>query len=411
MNEERVQRKLAAILSADVAGYSRLMRDDEVSTVNTISTYRELMSALILQHQGRVVDTAGDNLLAEFSSVVDAVQSAVAIQRELKARNAKLPEIRKMEFRIGINIGDVIQEGDQIYGDGVNIAARLEGLSEPGGICISRTAYDQIESKLPFGYEYLGEQTVKNINKPVYAYRVVLEPESKAHEEKQEAKTGPKAKGRHSEQRAGDQEPGDTFRQVRDKVQDFAREIADDEQIGETFKEIKDRVRGFADDMASDPERRQRAIHKLAQNTHVRLFLGFGAILLVINVLTSFGTWWFLYPLISIGFVLYINWLRISFFSSEKVHKMRQKILEAEIAKIPKLAQDMEQERERTERRVTARVHFYMHLYLYLGVNVYLLLLNLLTSPFHWWFQFPLIGWGILLFLHWMGINTLLPKK
>lgn len=411
MNEERVQRKLAAILSADVAGYSRLMRDDEVSTVNTISTYRELMSALILQHQGRVVDTAGDNLLAEFSSVVDAVQSAVAIQRELKARNAKLPETRKMEFRIGINIGDVIQEGDQIYGDGVNIAARLEGLSDPGGICISRTAYDQIESKLPFGYEYLGEQTVKNINKPVYAYRVVLEPESKAHKEKQEAKTGPKAKGRHSEQTPGGEQSGDTFRQVRDKVQDFAREIAEDERIGETFKEIKDRVRGFADDMASDPERRQRAIHKLAQNTHVRLFLGFGAILFVINALTSFGTWWFQYPLISIGFVLYINWLRISFFSSEKMHKMRQKILEAEIAKIPKLAQDMEQERERTGRRVTARVHFYMHLYLYLGVNVYLLLLNLITSPFHWWFQFPLIGWGILLFLHWMGINMLLPKK
>jgi len=106
-----------------------------------------------------------------------------------------------------------------------------------------------------------------------------------------------------------------------------------------------------------------------------------------------------------------MNWLRISFFSSEKVHKMRQKIREAEIAKIPKLAQDMEQERERVERRVTARVYFYMHLYLYLGVNVYLLLLNLITSPFHWWFQFPLIGWGILLFLHWMGINTLLPKK
>lgn len=411
MNEERVKRKLAAILSADVAGYSRLMRDDEVSTVNTISSYRELMSALILQHQGRVIDTAGDNLLAEFSSVVDAVQSAVAIQRELKARNAKLSEARKMEFRIGINIGDVIQEGDRIYGDGVNIAARLEGLSDPGGICISRTAYDQIESKLPFGYEYLGEQTVKNIDKPVYAYRVVLEPESRPRQEKQETKTGSKAKGSHSEQRAGDQEPGDTFQQVRDKVQGFAREIAADEQIGETFKEIKDRVRGFADDMASDPERRQKAIHKLVQNSHVRFFLGFGAILFVINALTSFGTWWFQYPLISIGFVLYINWLRVSFFSSEKVHKMRQKIREAEVAKVPKLDQDMEKEKEPIERRVTARVHFYMHLYVYLGVNVFLLLLNLITSPFHWWFQFPLISWGILLFLHWMGINTLLAKK
>jgi Flp pilus assembly protein TadB len=315
-----------------------------------------------------------------------------------------------MEFRIGINIGDVIQEGDRIYGDGVNIAARLEGLAEPGGICISRTAYDQIESKLPFGYEYLGEQTVKNINKPVYAYRVVLEPESRPRQEKQETKSGSKAKGRHSEQRAGDQEPGDTFQQVRDKVQGFAREIAEDEQIGETFKEIKDRVRGFADDMASDPERRQRAIHKLVRNSHVRFFLGFGAILFVINALTSFGMWWFQYPLISIGFVLYLNWLRVSFFSSEKIHKMRQTILEAEVAKVPKLEQDIE-EKERTERRVTARVHFYMHLYVYLGVNVFLLLLNLITNPFHWWFQFPLIGWGALLFLHWMGINTLLAKK
>jgi hypothetical protein len=165
---------------------------------------------------------------------------------------------------------------------------------------------------LPFGYEYLGEQTVKNINKPVYAYRVVLEPESKAHKEKQEAKAGPKAKGRHSEKRAGDQEPGDTFRQVRDKVQDFAREIAEDEQIGETFKEIKARVRGFADDMASDPERRQRAIHKLVQNGHVRFFLGFGAILFVINALTSFGTWWFQYPLIGWGILLFLHWMGIN---------------------------------------------------------------------------------------------------
>lgn len=411
MNEERVQRKLAAILSADVAGYSRLMRDDEVSTVNTISTYRELMSALILQHQGRVIDTAGDSLLAEFSSVVDAVQSAVAIQRELKARNAKLSEARRMEFRIGINIGDVIQEGDRIYGDGVNIAARLEGLAEPGGICISRTAYDQIESKLPFGYEYLGEQTVKNINKPVYAYRVILEPESRPHQKKQETETGPKAKGGHSEQRAGDQEPGDTFRQVRDRVQDFAREIAEDEQISETVKEIKDKFRGFADDMAGDPERRQRALHKLVHNSHVRLFLGFGASLFVLNAITSFGRWWFHFPLISIGLVLYINWLRISFFSSEKVHKMRQKILEAEVAKVPKLSQDMEGGQERVDRRVTARVHFNLHVYLYLGVNAFLLLLNIITSPFHWWFQFPLIGWGVLLFLHWMGINTLLTKE
>jgi adenylate cyclase len=122
------------------------------------------------------VDSPGDNLLAEFASVVDGVQCAVATQKELQARNTELPENRRMQFRIGVNLGDVIEEGDRIYGDGVNIAARLESLADAGGICISKTAFDQIETKLPFGYEYLGEQTVKNITKPVGAYRVVLEP-------------------------------------------------------------------------------------------------------------------------------------------------------------------------------------------------------------------------------------------
>jgi class 3 adenylate cyclase len=177
MDMERAKRKLAAILSADVKDYSRLMRDDEEATVRTLHAYRQVMATLILQYYGRVVDSPGDNLLAEFNSVVDAVQSAVAIQRELKARNADLPENRKMLFRIGINLGDVIMEEDRIYGDGVNIAARLEGLAKPGGICISRTAYDQIEDKLPLGYEYIGEKWVKNFPKPVHAYWVIVEPE------------------------------------------------------------------------------------------------------------------------------------------------------------------------------------------------------------------------------------------
>ncbi len=129
-----IERKLAAILSADVQGFSRLMGEDEVATIRTLTAYREVMTALIQQHRGRVVDSPGDNLLAEFASVVDAVQCAVEIQREFKARNAELPDRRKMEFRIGINSGDVIAEGERIYGDGVNIAARLEGLAEPGGI-------------------------------------------------------------------------------------------------------------------------------------------------------------------------------------------------------------------------------------------------------------------------------------
>ncbi len=178
MAQEGFKRKLAAILSADVAGYSRLMAEDETFTVKTITTYREVMTSLIKQHRGRVVDSPGDNLLAEFSSVVDAVQCAVAVQNEIQTRNAELPDNRRMEFRIGINLGDVIDEEDRIYGDGVNIAARLEALADPAGICVSKTAFDQIETKLPLGYEYLGEQSVKNIPKPVGAYRVLMKPEA-----------------------------------------------------------------------------------------------------------------------------------------------------------------------------------------------------------------------------------------
>ncbi len=176
-----VKRKLAALLSADVKGYSRLMGEDELGTIHTLNAYKEIMRNLIQQHHGRVVDAPGDSLLAEFASVVDAVQCAVEIQKELRIQNADLPENRTMEFRIGINLGDVVEDGEQILGDGVNIAARLESLAEPGGICISGTTYDQVENKLPLGYEYLGEQRVKNIAKPVRVYRVLLEPKAVAH--------------------------------------------------------------------------------------------------------------------------------------------------------------------------------------------------------------------------------------
>jgi adenylate cyclase len=171
-----MERKLAAIFSTDVKSYSRLMGEDEVATIHTLTAYRTLMATLIQQHRGRVVDSPGDNLLAEFASVVEAVQCAVAIQRELRVRNAGLPLHRRMEFRIGINLGDVIVEGERIYGDGVNIAARLEGLAEAGGLCISGTVYDQIKTRLALGYEDLGAQAVKNIAEPVRVYRVQLEP-------------------------------------------------------------------------------------------------------------------------------------------------------------------------------------------------------------------------------------------
>ena len=175
MSAESFKRKLTAILSADVKGYSRLMGENEAETVRTLTSYRKIMGELIQQHRGRVIDSPGDNILAEFGSVVDAVQCSVAAQNEFKARNAELPETRRMVFRIGVNLGDVIEEEGRIYGDGVNIAARLEALADPGGICISKTAFDQIETKLPLRYEYLGEQQVKNIAKPVAAYRIRME--------------------------------------------------------------------------------------------------------------------------------------------------------------------------------------------------------------------------------------------
>jgi len=176
MTTKDVKRKLRAILSADVQGYSRLMGDDEVATVKTITEYRETLTSLVNQYNGRVVDSPGDNILAEFGSVVDAVQCAVEIQNILKAKNEDLPENRRMIFRIGVNLGDVIQEGDRIYGDGVNIAARIESLADGGGICISGTAYDQIENKLALGYNFIGEHSVKNIAKPVRVYKVPMDP-------------------------------------------------------------------------------------------------------------------------------------------------------------------------------------------------------------------------------------------
>lgn len=169
------RRKLAAILSADVSGYSRLMGEDEQATVSTLKAYREVFAQHIIVHEGRVVDTTGDALLAEFPSAIEAVHSAVAIQRELSGRNVSLPEHRKMRFRIGVNLGDVTEDDGALYGDGVNIAARLESLAEPGGVCISGTVYDQVEGKLPIAFRFAGEQSVKNIAKPVRAYHARLE--------------------------------------------------------------------------------------------------------------------------------------------------------------------------------------------------------------------------------------------
>ncbi len=181
MSDQGFRRRLSALLSADVEGYSLLMRDDEEATVRTVTAFRAAISNLVQQYRGRVVDSPGDNLLAEFTSVVDAVNCAVEIQRELAERNLELPENRRMKWRIGVNLGDVIEDGERIYGDGVNVAARMESLAEGGGICLSGTVYDAIENKIGLEYEFLGEQAVKNIPKPIRAYRVLSYPGAAAH--------------------------------------------------------------------------------------------------------------------------------------------------------------------------------------------------------------------------------------
>lgn len=177
MNEDRTKRKLCGILSADVAGYSRLMEEDEAWTIRTLEQSKGLIGRLVDEYEGRVVDAPGDNLLAEFNSVLNAVECAGKIQKELKRKNADITGSRKMEFRIGVNLGEVVEGDGRIYGSGVNIAARLERLAKPGGICISSTAYEQVYTKLDLGYEYLGEHNVKNISEPIRVYRVLLDSE------------------------------------------------------------------------------------------------------------------------------------------------------------------------------------------------------------------------------------------
>ena len=169
----RVGRRLAAIIAADVAGYSRLMGLDEVGTARTLREHRKVTDALVAKHGGRLVKTTGDGVLLEFPSVVDAVECAVAVQAVMAERNQGVPEDRRMLFRFGINLGDVLIEGEDILGDGVNVAARLEGIAEPGGICVSSSAYEQVRGKVPVDFADLGEQSLKNIARPIRAYALI----------------------------------------------------------------------------------------------------------------------------------------------------------------------------------------------------------------------------------------------
>ena len=351
MAQKEFKRKLAAILSADVREYSRLMREDETETIRTLTAYRRVMTALIKQHHGRVVDTVGDNLLAEFASVVDAVQGAVAIQKEVRARNAQLPENRKMVFRIGINLGDLVVEGDRIYGDGVNIAARLEALADPGGICISRTAYDQIEDKLPLGYEYLGEKTVKNVVKPVRAYRVVFEP-------------GEEIPGIDKEEYA---RPSERYekRKARIKKRRIRPEEGDKpSEEGLIRKRAKSKIRGRRRVYKHiwDPRR----FHK-----HIWVYLSVIAFLFIVNILTWPGLFWFHWPALGWGLLLYLRWV-----NTDKKNDSRYE--------------------DKTKLRLRK------HMGTYLGVIGFLFIINMLTWNGSFWFHWPALGWGLLLLLHWI---------
>src|SRR5438046_3122528 len=176
MAEDRVERRLAAILAADVAGYSRLMGADEEGTLAALKAHRRaVLDPKITEHRGRIVKTTGDGLLVEFASVVDAVRCAVDMQRQMAERSAGVAAEQRIEFRIGLNVGDIIIDDKDIYGDGVNIAARLEGLAAPGGICVSRVVRDQVRDKLDFSFEDMGEQQVKNLARPVRTHRILLD--------------------------------------------------------------------------------------------------------------------------------------------------------------------------------------------------------------------------------------------
>ena len=173
-----MERRLAAILAADVVGYSRLVGEDEEGTLRTLSACREVIDGLVASHHGRVFGSAGDSVIAEFASPVEAVRCAVNIQRDLETRNAGIPENKRMRFRIGVNLGDVVVNGDDLMGEGVNVAARLEGLAEPGTVNVSGSVHEQVKNKLDVGFDFLGPQELKNIAEPVPVFRVRLEPRS-----------------------------------------------------------------------------------------------------------------------------------------------------------------------------------------------------------------------------------------
>ena len=272
MPVDQETRKLIAIMHSDVKGYSRLMGEDESFTVRILTECRRVFSDSIKGHGGRLVNAPGDSILSEFSSVVSAVQCAVEIQEQLAVMNADLREDRRMQFRIGINIGDVIGKGTQIYGNGVNIAARLETLADPGGICISKAVLEQIEGKLALGYEYMGEKSVKNIAKPITAYRVLFE--------------------------IGD-EPTDVGR-------------ATQKHRGGKHKKVKIRAKKKSLSPNSKNRYSTAKVQSKERETfrkHCWIYAGGNGLFFLINMLTLPDFFWFHWPALIWGLLLYIHWI------------------------------------------------------------------------------------------------------
>jgi adenylate cyclase len=231
MTEDKVKRRLTTVLCADVHGYSRLMGADEAATLARLRRYRSAIAGLVERHDGRIVNTWGDAVIAEFASVVEAVQCAVEIQREISNEDSEPPHAQQMRFRIGINLGDVMVDGSDIFGDGVNIAARLQELAEPGGIVISGTVYDQVHNKLSVGFDCLGQQQMKNVA-PVISYRVTMggpaaRRQSFPIDESPAPQAGAVAASAAGAQRIGDRYvPSNWMSSISDRLADLPRPIA-----------------------------------------------------------------------------------------------------------------------------------------------------------------------------------------
>lgn len=256
-------RKLTTVLAADVQGYSRLMEQDEEGTLATLKLYRDAMARLVEAHGGRIVNTWGDAVIAEFPSVVEAVRAAIEVQGDLAERNAGLPAGRRMFFRIGINLGDVIVEGDDIYGDGVNIAARLQSEAEPGGILISSTVFDQVRNKIAVSFDFRGELSAKNIDEPVPSYAVRIG---------------------HAAHPAPLREP--------------AADPAEVPAWGRDAPALPPRVPA-----SQEPGRMSRR-GLLALPADIRGLVGAAAVITVINAFTWSGTFWAKWPLLGIAVVI-----------------------------------------------------------------------------------------------------------